>query len=119
MKFLAKDSNFNQVIMLSEFEHLHSPLMVEIIRLKQANRKFNLVEEIVEQNHITSLEEDMANFLFSDIGNEFADIFIVLNENTPPLSAHKSILASRCAYFEAYFRSFKPKDHKIMVKIYC
>jgi len=116
MKFLAKDTNFNQVIMLNEFEHLHSPLMVEIIRLKQTNRKFNILEPATEPNQtITSLEEDMASFLLSDVGNEFADIFILLNENMPPLSAHKSILASRCAYFEAYFRSFKPKDHKIMV----
>jgi hypothetical protein len=39
MKFLSKDSNFNQVIMLNEFELLERPLMVEMIRLKQTPRK--------------------------------------------------------------------------------
>ena len=36
MSFLIKDTNFNQVIMLSEFESLESSLMVEIIRRRQA-----------------------------------------------------------------------------------
>jgi leucine-zipper-like transcriptional regulator 1 len=35
MKFLSKESNFNQVISLREFESLKSSLMVEMIRLKQ------------------------------------------------------------------------------------
>lgn len=48
MKFLAKDINFNQVIMLTEFEQLQSSLMVEIIRLRQTPRKFNTNEQINE-----------------------------------------------------------------------
>ena len=39
MKFVAKDSNFNQIIMLSEFEQIETTLMVEIIRLRQNPRK--------------------------------------------------------------------------------
>lgn len=39
MKFLAKDSNFNQVIMLTEFEQLQPSLMVECIRLRQTPKK--------------------------------------------------------------------------------
>lgn len=39
MKFVVKDVNFNQVIMMPEFEQLNQALMVEIIRLKQTPRK--------------------------------------------------------------------------------
>lgn len=39
MKFLSKDANFNQVIMLTEFEQLQPSLIVECIRLKQAPKK--------------------------------------------------------------------------------
>lgn len=32
---MVKESHFNQVIMMKEFEHLSSPLIVEIVRRKQ------------------------------------------------------------------------------------
>lgn len=35
MNFVVKESHFNQVIMMKEFEHLSSPLIVEIVRRKQ------------------------------------------------------------------------------------
>ncbi|KAB0397501.1 hypothetical protein E2I00_016177 [Balaenoptera physalus] len=35
LNFVVKDSHFNQVIMMKEFEHLSSPLIVEIVRRKQ------------------------------------------------------------------------------------
>ena len=78
----------------------------------------------------------MENFLKYELGNEFADVLIYLNESGngglvgcsgghsshqqpqqqfTPIPAHMCILAARCAYFEAYFRSFLPKDRKIMV----
>jgi len=64
----------------------------------------------------------MENFLKYEFGNEFADVFIFLNEGNsqqqPPILAHMSILAARCAYFEAYFRSFLPKDRKIMASFH-
>lgn len=67
-----------------------------------------------------SLESDMENFLKNENGNEFADVFIILNDGNslqqPPLLAHMCILAARCAYFEAHFRSFLPKDRKVVVK---
>lgn len=66
-----------------------------------------------------TLESDMENFLKSENGNEFADVFIILNDGNspqqPPLLAHMCILAARCAYFEAHFRSFLPKDRKVIV----
>ncbi|RNA42331.1 leucine-zipper-like transcriptional regulator 1 [Brachionus plicatilis] len=118
MKFLAKDTNFNQVIMLTEFEQLQSSLMVEIIRLRQTPRKINTTEQINEivRDKSSCLEKDLENFLLNEIGNEFSDILIVLNENKPIFS-HKCILAARCAYFEAYFRSFMPKDRKVLMTI--
>lgn len=45
MKFLSKDANFNQVIMLTEFEQLQPALMVECIRLKQAPKKLTPTNE--------------------------------------------------------------------------
>lgn len=113
MKFLYKDSNFNQVIMLNEFELLERPLMVEMIRLKQTPRKSSNPEQMSEL--IISklncpinlnikfkfycslyllgrcLEEDMDNFVNTDIGIEFADLIIV-NESTKPIYVHKCIL---------------------------
>lgn len=35
MNFVVKESHFNQVIMMKEFERLSSPLIVEIVRRKQ------------------------------------------------------------------------------------
>lgn len=113
MKFLAKDSNFNQVIMLTEFEQLERPLIVEIIRLRQTPRKSAMNEQTV--NEMTSLEQDLENFIKKDIGYEFADLCIKLNGSGSLVYVHKSILAARCAYFEAFFRSFMPKNRKILV----
>ena len=50
MKFLVKDSNFNQVIMLTEFEQLGNSLIVEIIRLKQVPKKSSMNEQVNEIN---------------------------------------------------------------------
>lgn len=61
----------------------------------------------------------MENFLTFELGNEFSDVLIFLNEShekqQQPMLAHMCILAARCAYFEAYFRSFMPKDRRILV----
>ena len=54
MKFLSKDTNFNQVIMLSEFEKLDKSLMVEIIRLKQTPRKMTNIDQMTDL--ITSID---------------------------------------------------------------
>lgn len=35
LNFVVKESHFNQVIMTKEFEHLSTPLIVEIVRRKQ------------------------------------------------------------------------------------
>lgn len=61
----------------------------------------------------TNLEQDMEMFLRS-IGKEFFDVTLVLDETIIP--AHKAILAARCSYFEAMFRSFMPEDSTVNVK---
>lgn len=61
----------------------------------------------------TGLEQDMQAFLKGAIGVEFADITLMLDGT--PISAHKAVLAARCSYFEAMFRSFMPEDSKVNV----
>lgn len=61
----------------------------------------------------TTLENDMAAFLQKG-GKEFCDIHLVLEDRVIP--AHKSILAARCSYFQAMFRSFMPPDNKVNVR---
>ena len=46
-------------------------------------------------------------------GAEFCDITLLLGGQ--PISAHKPILAARCSYFEAMFRSFMPEDGVVQV----
>lgn len=61
----------------------------------------------------TTLENDMATFLRGS-GNEFCDINLILDGRVIP--AHKSILAARCSYFQAMFRSFMPADNTVNVR---
>lgn len=42
MKYLTKESNFKQIVMSNEFEHLEQTLMVEIIRRHQSPLKTTL-----------------------------------------------------------------------------
>lgn len=52
-----------------------------------------------------TLELDMAAFLKQKL---FCDMTLTLHEADIPV--HRAILAARCGYFEAMFRSFMPKD---------
>ena len=52
---------------------------------------------------------------FLRTGDEFSDIFLVL-DNTP-IPSHKAILAARSSYFEGMLRSFCPPDNRVMVSI--
>lgn len=56
----------------------------------------------------------MQRFL-KETGREFCDIQLVLDGVAIP--AHKAILAARCSYFEAMFRSFMPEDNRVVVSI--
>ena len=59
-----------------------------------------------------TLEKDMEAFLRYG-GSEFCDITLLLDDVR--ISAHKAVLAARCSYFEAMFRSFMPDDSCIKV----
>lgn len=113
LRFIVKDSNYNQIVMSKEFETLDRTLMVEIIRRRQLPQSRGPTEAHFE-NSGTTLEQDMAMFL-KNTGYEFCDITLLLDGNSIP--AHKSVLAARCGYFEAMFRSFMPPDNTVNIQI--
>lgn len=115
LKFIVKDTNYNQIVMSEEFEKLERGLIVEIIRRKQQPQNKGPNEKQF-QSAGSSLEQDMAMFLVST-GKEFCDIDLILDSHV--ISAHKSVLAARCGYFEAMFRSFMPSDNKVRVRSVC
>ncbi|EZA52806.1 hypothetical protein DMN91_008863 [Ooceraea biroi] len=112
--FVVKENNYNLIVMSQEFETLDRSLMVEIIRRRQVppTKSFSKYEH--DSVTGTSLEQDMEAFLKS-IGQEFCDITLMLNDM--PIPAHKAVLAARCSYFEALFRSFMPADNRVNIQI--
>lgn len=111
LRFIVKETNYNQIVMSKEFEDLDRALMVEIIRRKQMPlTKFHFDTTAITLG--ASLQQDMAIFLRCT-GQEFSDIDLNLEGHIVP--AHKSILAARCSYFEAMFRSFMPEDCTVRV----
>jgi hypothetical protein len=62
MKFLIKDTNYQQVVMSSDFEQINAPLIVEIVRQKQAPRKYTNSEQI---NDIIAEQSKNFSFLLS------------------------------------------------------
>lgn len=113
LRFIVKESNYNQIVMSTEFETLDRSLMVEIIRRKPMPQSKANTENQFDTTR-GSLEQDMAMFL-RVTGKEFCDIDLNLDENI--IRAHKTILAARCGYFEAMFRSFMPADSKVNIQI--
>ncbi|KAG1650537.1 Leucine-zipper-like transcriptional regulator 1 [Nymphon striatum] len=111
LKFIVKESNYNQIVMSNEFESLDQRLMVEIVRRRQMPTLRPLMELTFDASG-TTLEQDMENLLKC---KEFCDITLVLDGS--PFLAHKIILAARCSYFEAMFRSFMPKDNRVTIAI--
>lgn len=130
LKFIIKETNYNQIVMSKEFETLDQPLMVEIIRRRQAtthsegssgnNNGGATLPSHVASSAVTvttpgtTLEEDMKTFLTS-AGDEFSDVVLVLD--SIEFLAHKSILAARSSYFEGMFRSFNPVDNRVPISI--
>ncbi len=111
LRFVVKESNYSTIVMSSEFETLDQPLMVEIIRRRQTPHVRSAIEPVYDFTGI-NLEQDMEMFLRS-VGKEFCDVTLVLEDAKIP--AHKAILAARCSYFEAMFRSFMPEDSIVNV----
>ncbi|XP_071449144.1 leucine-zipper-like transcriptional regulator 1 [Hetaerina americana] len=136
LRFVVKESNYNHIVMSTEFESLDRHLMVEIIRQRQMlqvrpmmepsfevagdamptfHTKMTAVDEKMKNWwNCTTLEQDMEAFLKSN-GREFCDITLMLDGI--PIPAHKAILAARCSYFEAMFRSFMPEDNIVHIQI--
>lgn len=112
LNFIVKESHFNQVIMMKEFERLSSPLIVEIVRRKQQPPPRTPSDQPVDIG--TSLIQDMKAYL-EGAGSEFCDITLLLDGHPRP--AHKAILAARSSYFEAMFRSFMPEDGQVNISI--
>ncbi|XP_057601387.1 leucine-zipper-like transcriptional regulator 1 isoform X2 [Hippopotamus amphibius kiboko] len=112
LNFVVKESHFNQVIMMKEFERLSSPLIVEIVRRKQQPPPRAPSDQPVDIG--TSLIQDMKAYL-EGAGAEFCDITLLLDGHPRP--AHKAILAARSSYFEAMFRSFMPEDGQVNISI--
>lgn len=98
--------------MSDEFGALEKSLIVEVIRKRFNPAKTEIRPEIIEG---TTLEMDMAAFLKHDGGAAFCDIELLLDGQVIP--AHKSILAARCTYFQAMFRSFMPPDNRVQIQI--
>lgn len=90
LNFVVKESHFNQVIMTKEFEHLSTPLIVEIVRRKQQPPPRVYSDQPVDIG--TSLVQDMKAYLEGS-GFEFCDIILLLDGHPRP--AHKAILAAR------------------------
>ncbi|XP_053099564.1 leucine-zipper-like transcriptional regulator 1 isoform X1 [Hemicordylus capensis] len=112
LNFVVKESHFNQVIMMKEFEHLSSSLIVEIVRRKQQPPLRTHSDQPLDIG--TSLIQDMKAYL-EGAGLEFCDIILLLDGHPRP--AHKAILAGRSSYFEAMFRSFMPEDGQVNISI--
>ncbi|XP_068020824.1 leucine-zipper-like transcriptional regulator 1 isoform X2 [Melanerpes formicivorus] len=90
LNFVVKESHFNQVIMMKEFEHLSSSLIVEIVRRKQQPPVRTHSDQPLDIG--TSLIQDMKAYL-EGAGTEFCDIILLLDGHPQP--AHKAILAAR------------------------
>ncbi|RMB99470.1 hypothetical protein DUI87_24207 [Hirundo rustica rustica] len=130
LNFVVKESHFNQVIMMKEFEHLSSSLIVEIVRRKQQPPVRTHSDQPLDIGNLaalwsnsmcwfgfangTSLIQDMKAYL-EGAGTEFCDIILLLDGHPRP--AHKAILAARSSYFEAMFRSFMPEDGQVNISI--
>ncbi|XP_039298383.1 leucine-zipper-like transcriptional regulator 1 isoform X2 [Nilaparvata lugens] len=118
LKYIVKENNYGQIIMSKDFESLERGLMVEVIRRQRAPQMKPLPEPTFEFSFdalgSSSLEQDMEAFL-KYTGSEFCDIILMLDGE--PVPSHKSVLAARCSYFEALFRSFMPEDNIVNIQI--
>lgn len=112
LRFIVRESHYQKVIMSESFESLNRSLIIQIVRRQQ----FRSRPTSPEPSSIfvpSSLQDDLKKFLESDYGRPFGDIFLCVEDKK--ILAHKTILASRCSYFQALFRSFMPKNYKVQV----
>lgn len=113
MGFIIKDDYFYEIVMSSDFDDLEKTLMVDVVRRRMNPTKVQA--EIKSDRTISNtLESDLAYFLKTG-GKDFCDINLILDGKVIP--SHKSILAARCSYFQALFRSFMPADKSVTIQI--
>lgn len=113
LNFIVKEECFYDIVMSADFSLLEKNLIVEVIR-KRLNPSKQVTDMKFDKSIGTTLESDMAVYL-KTTGKEFCDINLVLDTHTIP--AHKAILAARCSYFQAMFRSFNPSDNIVNIQI--
>lgn len=114
MRFIVKDSNYRKIIMTQSFERLDQSLMIQIVRLQQyRSRPTSPNPDSDELDLPPTLQDDLQTFLLSDLGRPFADIVLCVGEDR--ILAHKPVLAARCSYFEALFRSFMPSNFQVEI----
>lgn len=105
LAYIVRDEHMQEIVMSDEFAALERALMVEVIRRRFQPGKAEM--RPTDGGEGTTLEMDMAAFLKH--GAPFCDIDLQL-EDEQIIPAHRSILAARCTYFQAMFRSFAPPD---------
>lgn len=118
MRFIIQDSNYRKVVMSNSFETLDKNLMVQVIRRQLFRSRPTSPDPPSTQDQAivpSSLQNDLREFLDSNSGQPFADIVLRVGEES--VLAHRAILASRSAFFEALFRSFMPENHEVEITL--
>ena len=115
MRFIVRESNYKKVIMSKTFETLDQTLMVQIVRRQQFRSRPTSPDPDTDDdvNLPSTLQDDLRNFLLSDCGQPFSDIILCVGEDK--VLAHKPVLAARCSYFDALFRSFMPSNFQVEI----
>ena len=116
MRFIVQDCNYRKVIMSDAFETLDKSLMVQVIRRQLLRSRPTSPDPPSVQDQASmplSLQDDLKEFLDTELGRSFADITLRVGEEV--VLAHRAILIARCAYFEALFRSFMPDNCEVEI----
>ena len=115
MRFIIQDGNYRKVVMSSSFETLDKSLMVQVIRRQLIRSRPTSPDPPAVQGNANlplSLQDDLKGFL-GDVGQPFTNISLKVGDEV--VLAHKAILAVRCLFFEALFRSFMPCNNEIEI----
>lgn len=118
LRFIVREANYNNIIMSKNFESVPQKLMVEIIRRRQVpqgNTHIPVDNQCRSTHPEKTLQRDMLDFFQGSRGQDFCDILLMVDGE--PIGAHKAVLAARCSYFEAMFRSFMPENNTVTITI--
>lgn len=115
LRSIVREGSYRQVVMSSSFESLDSHLMVAIVRRHQTPSR-PTSPDTAHSRHLeppATIQDDLKAFLKSTAGRQFSDVVLCVGEEV--VHAHQAILAARCTYFEAMFRSFMPPGRTVQV----